>query len=199
MSIELTGIKKTYAEMYNIKHKHVYLMDNENNVDKEICFVNEAYGKEKKIPLNNLGVSLAKPKTLSKFQKKNTEIIYYRYDLENDEQIEKNIEKYNVEMEKWNKRNTIQKMNDYIHDVKFNPNFTKEVLLEPLEMYISQLSPLENNIHDETVSITKIQALSKKKEGIGNIDIMKYLPYIGLMGLFLIIVLGMSVFKIRLW
>jgi hypothetical protein len=199
MGVELTGIRKSYAEMYNIKHKKLVLLDNENSVIKEIFVVDTAFGKEKKIPLLSMGVSLAKPKTQSKFQNKNMEIIYYRYDLDNNNQIDKNIEKYNTEMENWNKRNIIQKMNDSIHDIEFNPKFDKEILLEPLQMHISQLNPIALNVHDETISITKIQALSKKKYNGLNFEIGKYLPYIGVFLLIIGLILAMSVFKIRLF
>jgi uncharacterized phage-associated protein len=125
--------------------------------------VNDAFENEdEKIKLNNLGVTIKKPKNKQIFSHKNIQNIYYSYD-KNNKEIKDNIKLYNEKIKSWKHRNIIQKMSDYVNNKKIEINFANEIELEPLEMFTSQLNPIDNCVHDETVSIIKIQSLAKKK------------------------------------
>ncbi len=203
--IELKGLRKLYYELYNIKHYKLVLIDKDYNIVEEIslpidAFTNSEYGinKEENIQFDRLGVTLEKPLNKNKFIDKNTIKVYYRYDIDNEENIKTNIKIYQNKLKEWKSRSIVQKINDYINDILFEIKFENEVKIKPLEMYISQLNPISNCIHDETVSIIKIQSMQKNLKN-NNLDIMKYLPYIGVGLLIIGALIVTSVFKIRLW
>jgi hypothetical protein len=173
-------------------------LDNDDNFTKKIIIPLGAFDKTKEnesIQLDEYGIRLKKPKNVNIFPYQSNLIIYYIYDEKADEILE-NINKYNEYMEKIKKRNLTKKLSDYVYNKKPIFDIVYKQVLEPCEMFTSQLSIIDQDIHDESLTVIKIQGITKKKPSL-TID-KNMILYVGGFILFIIMVIVMAYGKIRL-
>jgi hypothetical protein len=195
---EIKGFKKAYYESYSVKHLIIQFLDNDDNFTKKIIIPLGAFDKTKEnesIQLDEYGIRLKKPKNVNIFPYQSNLIIYYIYDEKADEILE-NINKYNEYMEKIKKRNLTKKLSDYVYNKKPIFDIVYKQVLEPCEMFTSQLSIIDQDIHDESLTVIKIQGITKKKPSLTINKNM--IIYLGAFVLFIVMVIIMAYGKIRL-